>query len=153
KIDEGRTMIELAAAALERAGGDLEIEIFLVEARAQLASASGDHEAAIALARSELDKVRTKLGPRSPQVIELTMLLARELAMAGRVADARDVMAGAQLGGDDPIALLQQALAATAAADPVRMRELGERAFVASDQPEVRFQALVLVARSYELAG
>jgi tetratricopeptide (TPR) repeat protein len=154
KLDEGRTMIELAAAALERAGGDLEIEIRLVEARAQLVSVSGDHDAAIALARSELDKVRAKLGARSPQVIELSMLLGRELAEAGRVAEARDTIAGLPMGDTNPVALLQQGLTAMAAADTVRMRDLGERAYLAGDNSaEVQFQALVLVARSYEFAG
>jgi len=89
KLDEARALIDLGAAALARIGNDPSVELNLTDARAQLASATGDHATAIAL----LEKLVEPAKRRGDSMLELYTLLARELVAAGRFAEAQQALA------------------------------------------------------------
>src|SRR5690349_3788147 len=82
KLDEARALIDLGAAALARIGNDPAVEVDLTDARARLASATGDHATAIEL-------VRKLIAARRDPPFELYALLARELVTAGRFDEAK----------------------------------------------------------------
>ena len=132
KLDQARTMIELAEAALARAGGDPEIEIEITDARALAASAGGDHATAIDLVTKLIPSMSARRGPRSPEVTDLYLMLEREYSAAGRMQEASEASAKADLGqfgvaGVDQIRLVKKIVESFTGGETARGIELSQQ--------------------------
>jgi tetratricopeptide (TPR) repeat protein len=160
KLDQARTMIELAAAALTRGGGDPEIEIEVMNARALAASAAGDHATAIELVTKLIASMSARRGAHSMEVTELWVMLAREDAAAGRMKEAQEASAKAEYdqvkaAGIDQVKLGQKIMEAFEGGETARGIELSQQ-YVAmareSGNPEMAIDAATSLAQAYELS-
>ena len=164
RLDSTRTLIELASAALARAGGDAEIELELVGDRARLAAASGDHEAAIALVRDAIARMTARRGADSAEVMELQVMLSRELTAAGRMAEAGEAMSRANVsalarldtfGIRDVVDLERRTTAAMLSGEIPRATELAHELAALADKSgddRLRGEAALTLAQTSEIA-
>ena len=165
-VDEARAVVELGSAALARDGGDPAAELDLTDARAQVASASGDHEGAIRLVRSMIEPIRARAGEDSMELGELYVMLSREYIFAGRLNEAAEASKHegqielallARMGGTNELALEQRISNAELTgqfADAISLsHELVALARTSPGRDALERIALVSLARAYEIAG
>ncbi len=163
KLDEARSAIELATAALARAGGDPELEVFVTNVRAELASATGDHATAIGLARGLLAPMTARTGAHSPELTSLYLLLAREYSASGNFEETSKALEQARLGDlaraqsggvKDLVTIANKQMLAFQAGDAPRAITLSrEYVAVAHEMHErsAEIAAAIALARSYEI--
>lgn len=144
KLDEARAMIDSAGASIRRAGEDPEAHVGLIDARAQLAAATGDHATAIALIQQLIGPLERRTGAHSAELTELYAMLASECTAAGRFDEAHVALERVQ-------AVTAQTLKGRSELDVVTLAEKINAALVVGDSEQMLQQAHRLEAVSVEL--
>jgi len=163
KYDEAATLLELGDGAYKRGGDDPHTELALESARADLAAATGDHDKAIAIARTALDKVKARPGDTAWEQYLLTFLLVNQLSYAGRLAEATQLSREATrlegaLGLDSHFGVVKigiQFNEALMQGQADRMLELAQQGVAlteAMDDPHLRYEFASNLAFAYDLA-